>query len=176
MEKHTIVNDLKANLGIASKVTIVKAAETAMADPEKLGVLSELALGSEAPYCWRAAWSLKHISTVAPHVLTPWLSTIVTALPDLPYDSQQGALLYVLIQTDFDIDEAGDLFDYCAAQLVKEHPHSYLKGYSVTLLTKMALKEPELKAEVRLMIEESSTHFKAKYARNKLKQALEKLK
>ena len=169
--------DLKAALlQEHSKPQSLKIAAYIGAQPERFAELMHIFLGSEYRLTQRAAWVVSICTDHHPHLLQPHLRELIMNLKRPVHDAVKRNTMRVLQNQEIPEDLQGDLVNICFDYLTGTEPAA-IKAYAQTVLLNLVKKEPELKNELRLVIEDqlpyASPAFVAR-ARKTL-QALKKL-
>ncbi|MGV3589596.1 MAG: hypothetical protein ACO1OF_21495 [Adhaeribacter sp.] len=136
-----------------SKAQVLKVAAYIDNNPDRFRNLMQLFLGEDYRLTQRAAWVLSHCADQHPALLLPHL-------PDLINNLQQTNLAAVKRNTvrvlqNILIPEAlqGLLADICFKYLTTDEPVA-IKVFAMTVLANLAQQEPDLKNELRLLIED----------------------
>lgn len=140
-------------------------------DPERLQILMAIFLndpphrplpegrGYAYLFTQRSAWALRYIGEKAPEIMQPWLPRLVANLqqPDL-HDAIKRNTLNVLEELDFPESMDGDLADLCFGYLANPREAIAIRCNSMTILEKICRRIPELKEELRLILEDQIEH------------------
>jgi hypothetical protein len=140
-------------------------------DADRLKILMEIFLneppsaplpkgrGYQYIFTQRSAWVVRFIGERSPELMAPWLQVLVAHLrkPNL-HDAIKRNTLNVFEPLDFPekLDEA--LADLCFGYLADSKEAIAIRCASMTILEKICKRIPELKSELRLLLEEHLEH------------------
>lgn len=147
-----------------SKAQTLRLAHWVGADPERLAALLDIALGPNYRLNQRSAWVLLYVAQQHPHVLEPWLPRMVAKAGEPGvHDAVKRNVVRIL--EDIDIPDAllGDLTDLCFRFLADPQEAVAIRAFSMTVLDKICERVPELRPELRLLIEEHLPHASAAF-------------
>ncbi|MEQ8325476.1 MAG: hypothetical protein RIC15_00925 [Vicingaceae bacterium] len=137
--------------------------------------LIELALKNEMPYSSRAAWAMLSLAEQHPDLVTPYTRSILNKLGDIQNHTQISSLLRLFLALDHDLDESGQLLDFCFHMIRVPLEREYSRALAMDIMLRFALTYPELTSEIIEQIEDARPQFKARHAKRKAKQVLEQL-
>lgn len=131
--------------------------------------------GYQNIFTQRSSWALRYVGESAPELLAPWLPILVARLrqPGL-HDAIKRNTLNVFEALDFPAELDGDLADLCFSYLADPKEAIAIRCASMTVLEKICLRVPELKSELRLLLEEHEVHGSAGF-RNRARKLLIRL-
>jgi len=133
-------------------------------DAERFAALMDIFLGGDYRLNQRSAWVLTQVSQKYPELVAPWLPVMVakTRAPGV-HDAVKRNVVRLL--EDLDIPESimDDLADICFRFLADPREAVAIRVFSMTVLDKICQKIPELKPELRLIIEEHIEHGTAAF-------------
>lgn len=138
-------------------------------DTERLNILMEVFLndppskplpqgrGYQYMFTQRSAWAVRYVGENAPEIMAPWLPKLVAILhqPEL-HDAIVRNTLNVFESIPFPSDLDGELADHCFGYLADPKAAIAIRCASMTILEKICQRVPELKSELRMLLEE---HF-----------------
>lgn len=143
-------------------------------DAERLEILMEIFLNNppSAPlpkgrayqyvFTQRSSWALRYVGENSPELLAPWLPVLVANLRQTPlHDAIKRNTLNVFEPLDFPENLDDDLADLCFGFLADPKEAIAIRCASMTILTKICQRVPELKSELRLILEEHLEHGSA---------------
>lgn len=152
-------------------------------DADRLALLMENFLGNPHPVSktggkqyrltQRSSWAVRYVGENARELVLPWLPKMVAQLrrPGI-HDAVKRNVLVVFETLEIPDDLQDELADLCFGYLADPNEAVAIHCAAMTVLEKICRKVPELKPELRLLIEEyydrSSAGFKSR-ARNILK-------
>ncbi|OJJ19168.1 hypothetical protein BKI52_20360 [marine bacterium AO1-C] len=146
--------NIKDNLiQISSKENAESIAQYVGADPDRFAELMALFLGDEYRLTQRAAWVLSKSVDRHPQLLLPYLEKVIYNLQeDVPVAVKRNTVR-ILQDVDIPEDLMGPLADVCFQFLESGEEPIAVKVFSMTILFNITKKEPDLKNELRLLIE-----------------------
>lgn len=140
-------------------------------DADRLKILMEIFLddppsaplpkgsGYQHIFTQRSAWAVRYVGERSPELMTPWLPVLVAQLrkPHL-HDAIKRNTLNIFEPLDFPetLDEA--LADLCFGYLADPKEAIAIRCASMTILEKICRRIPELKSELRLLLEAHLEH------------------
>jgi hypothetical protein len=140
------------NVDIAQDV-----AAKAAADPEILKELLRASFSTELPLAAKAAWTLRHLSLIAPKVLFRHRSKIAQHLNG-PTDGIKRDLLFTLCELPLcEEDDLGIVVDHCMKWLADAKIALAVKYNCLKMFEKVCTAWPELGEEVALILEDEKT-------------------
>lgn len=146
-------------------------------DPDRFSELMTLFLGQEYRVTQRAAWVVSHCCDKHPNLLLPFLEKIIANLAnDIPVAVKRNTVR-VLQSVDVPEELMGPLADHCFRYLADAKETIAVKVFAMTILANIAKKFPDLKGELRLMIEDQLPLGSAGFVNRGMKilEVLEKL-
>ena len=133
---------------------------------EKFLELLELTLYEKDPIAWRACWILDGSDEKNPGLAHKHISKIVQRLPDLASKGALRSLLRLLCRYKISEKDQGLLIDLCFGYMVSELYPVAVKVYSMQILYNHVLIYPELKEELKTVIQDqidnNSVGFKSR--------------
>jgi hypothetical protein len=142
------------------------------ADKERFGVLIGLFFGGEYRITQRAAWPLSYCVRAHPSLIGPYFKQLLDNLerPDIPVAVVRNTvrlLQDVTIPTKFHGRVMSTCFDFIQSV---ETPIA-VKAFSLTILSHLAADYPDIRGELKLIIEEQWEHSTAAF-RSRAKKVL----
>lgn len=128
-------------------------------DAGRLALLMEIFMGKEYRLTQRSAWAVRYVGENAPELMAPWLPKLVTQMrqPGI-HDAVKRNILNVFEPLEIPENLHDDLADLCFGYLADPHEAIAIRCAAMTILEKICRKVPDLKPELRLMIEEHFEH------------------
>lgn len=127
-------------------------------NPDRFGELMDLFFEDENRVAQRASWVMSQCTKEYPTLIIPYLEVMVDNL----YNNVHNAVKRntVRIFQDIDIPESliGKLADVCFKYLEDTKEAVAVRIFSMTVLYRICLREPELKNDLQLLIEEFLPH------------------
>ncbi len=142
--------------------------------PNTMEETFQLALGSETPVSWRAAWVLNHATSKNDQRIKNHASKIIEIL-NTKEDGHQRELLKLLDKIEIDEELEGILFDKCVTiwEAVEKSPSVRVVAFRV--LAQVAIKYPEMKNELAFLTQDHYVDSLSPGIKRSLKKTIEKL-
>lgn len=133
-------------------------------DAERFAALMDIFLGSDYRLCQRSAWVLSQVAQKSPLLVEPWLPRMVAKMrePGI-HDAVKRNVVRLLEDIYIPDSIVDDLADVCFQFLADPREAIAVRAFSMTVLEKICQKIPELKPELRLIIEENFEHGTAAF-------------
>ncbi|MEO5642842.1 MAG: hypothetical protein ABIQ40_00770 [Bacteroidia bacterium] len=124
-------------------------------DKKRFAELVYLFLTDEYRVVQRAAWPLSDIGIKYPALVKPYLGKFVKLLSDKEkHPAVSRNILRILQFIEIPAKYHGEVVNACFEFLLKsEYPIAF-KAFGMTVLANITIKEPELKRELKIVIEE----------------------
>ncbi len=124
-------------------------------DRKRFAELMRLFLGNEKLVSQRAAWVFTYCVEEHPELIRPYFKKLIA---NLGVAGQHDAIIRNTVRTlqtiDVPREHLGALANACFALLLKHESAIAVKAFSMTILYNIAKKEPDLKAEIALVVNE----------------------
>ena len=138
-----------------SKRQSVKIARWVGDDKKRFALLMQLFLNGEYRVVQRSAWIVSLCAEQYPALIKPWLSKMVKKAQEKNvHNAVQRNVVRVLQFVDLPPSLQGPAANLCFNFLQSSETPIAVKAFSMTVLANIAKKEPDLKREVTLVIEE----------------------
>lgn len=121
-------------------------------DPKRVAALVELLCGGDYRLTQRAAYPLGLIGEKQPGLLRPHLHGLIQKLGEPAHPALHRNVLRLLEHVDIPTDQYGVLADVCFGFLYGAGSPVAIKAFSMTVLHRICLAEPELAQELCLYI------------------------
>ena len=158
-----------------SKSHALKIASYACESKSNFKELMQCFLDEEYRLAQRAAWSVSWAAKKKPVMMTPHIKDLVPVLhKENVHDSVIRNSMRVLQEIEIPERFHGEVMDACFRFLEKPSTPVAIKAFSLTTLFNLSKKYPEIKPELKLMIEERLEHETAAF-RARAKKILPKL-
>lgn len=146
-------------------------------DVERFDVLMSLFLDINYRITQRAAWVLSHCIDDQPNLILPYVEKIVLNLKDETPVAVVRNTVRVLQMVEIPEEHWGITADACFHLLASNSQPVAVKVFSMTVLANICLKVPELKHELKILIEDQMPYGSAgfKSRGKKVLKLLEKL-
>ncbi|MEP1151665.1 MAG: hypothetical protein ABJH08_08065 [Balneola sp.] len=115
--------------------------------PENFDPAMLLALGTELPLCWRAAWLVGGVTEKNDSRIKPYIHQIIEVLPERG-DGHQRELLKLLLKMDLTEDYESLLFDHSVSIWEQVRKQPSVRYFAFKGMVKVTEKYPDLKNEV----------------------------
>lgn len=123
-------------------------------DQKRFAQLIKLFLEGEYRVVQRAAWVMSYCAERHPELVMPYLEKLLDNLDNTKlHDAVKRNTLRIFEVIDIPEKLQGKLVDICFRTLSGQDPVA-MKAYSITILLNICREEPDLKNELRLVIEE----------------------
>ena len=162
-----------------SKRNTVRLARWIGSDKKRFKDLMKLFLKGEYRVTQRSAWIVMHCAEMHPNLIIPYLNKMIERMfePGVHVAVKRN-VVRILQNIEVPKQLLGKVATVCFDFLASQHEPVAVKAFSMTVLANIVRKEPELKDELRLLVEQQmpwgTAGFKAR-GRKTLKQ-LESLK
>lgn len=147
---------LKLVMSDYSKSHMLHVAEVACSSPAMFKQLVKCFVSTDMELSKRAAWSLGWAAKQCPALVYPHLKDIIAML-DAP--GRHPAILRnavrVLEELEIPEDYEGLVMDACFRLVATPNVAPAVKAFSLTVLHRLAMRYPEIKHELQLVIEEN---------------------
>jgi len=143
-------------------------------NPVKFAELVSVFLAGPYRITQRAAWPLGYCAETHPNLIRPHLKKIVRNLknPDL-HDAVRRNTVLLLQFVEIPRSLQGEVASHCYAMFRDPKAPIAIRVFSMTVLTRIAQVQPELKSELKIMIEDQLLYASSGFlsrARKVLKQ------
>jgi hypothetical protein len=153
-----IANQLKAEI---SRKNTEYIAHYVGNDPELFKQLIDMLFNGASPLPHRASWVVTTISDQYPELLKPYLKRIVAHIESFDHSGTRRNLLRYIAETDLPDSLKGKLYDVCYRWLQSRLEPPAVKVHCMQILFNISEKEPDLRKELRLILEELTDHESA---------------
>jgi hypothetical protein len=131
--------------------------------------LLELVWEGESPLPMRASWVVTAVTDKYPDLLHPYIGRIVESIEHFDHPGTRRNLLRYLASVEIPEALQGKLYDVCYRWALSRSEPPAIKAHSLQILYNIAKAEPDLKHELRLLLEDlandESAAIKSKYRR-----------
>ena len=138
-------------------------------------VLMQLALHNPKQRSWRAAYLADKIHDDFPELLIPYLSAIISKLPEEKNDSKRRHWLKLISMNEIDKQFHGVLFDYCCQAFTSAKEAVAVRVHAMQILYNISEYEKDLKPELQQIIEHEMLYHSSAGIRSRGKKILQKL-
>jgi len=159
--EHGLDAEAGAELGkmvgrITSVNEITMVAKSAVSDPVLLSQLVTLSSSHEKRVGFMSSWALSKVADMNIELLTPFLSSLVDALPGVPNESVQRSFMRVLMKSGTEkIPQShhARLIEYCLGIMRTENTPVAPKAYGMEILALFCEIYPEMVNEVTAAVQ-----------------------
>ncbi len=136
-----------------SRVQSEKIARFIDANPDRFKLLMHYFFCSEQILAQRAAWVMSICVTQNRFLITPYLKKIIYNLENDVHDAVKRNTVKILQDIDIPENLVGKTADSCFKLLSNTSEAVAIKAFSMTILLAIVKKEPDLKNELKIIIE-----------------------
>lgn len=115
--------------------------------------LMDITFNGNPPVPQRAAWVISAVTDKYPWLINPYNSKIIDNLPKFSHPALPRNLLRLLSKVDLPHKKSGKLYEYCYNCLIDRKNPVAIRVHAMQILFNIATKEPGLKNELKLTIE-----------------------
>jgi len=130
-------------------------------NPKLFGNLVSHIFSGKSPLPLRASWVATAIADKYPDLLKPYLKKVIRHLDSFDHSGIRRNLLRYIAETEIPSSLEGKLYDICFKFLISRTEPPAVKVHSMQILFNITQKEPDLKKELRLVLEELINHDSA---------------
>lgn len=134
--------------------------------------LMEAFLGDERLISQRAAWAFGYIGASHPELLEKYYPQLLKKLsePKL-HNAIHRNILRAFESTEIPEKYQAELLDICIAFITSEHHPVAVRAFAITTACNISRNYPELKTELKLILEELNRHPQTPAIKSRIKQA-----
>jgi dihydroorotase len=138
-----------------SKAQTQKIIDWVSTSQQRFDELVQLFLGDEYRVTQRAAWSLSYIAVAHPQLAKKHLPAFIKLLgnPKL-HKAVRRNVVRLLQFVDIPMKLHGEVMNYCFDFIADVNEAAAVKAFSLTVLENLSKKYPEIKGEIKTIIEE----------------------
>ncbi|HYV93171.1 MAG TPA: hypothetical protein VE978_15455 [Chitinophagales bacterium] len=137
-----------------SKQQTIRLANWVGKEKKRFTELMNLFLHDEYRVVQRSAWIVKHVADEHPDWIKPWLKKMLEYCKQPVHDAVKRNVIRILTEIDLPKNLYGLAATICFDFLSSATEPVAVKVFSMTVLSNIAQHEPELKQELRLLIED----------------------
>lgn len=147
-----------------SKKQCAKIVKYIGSDKARFASLMKLFFNGEYRVTQRAAWPMSYAAIKHPDLIQPYLNKLINNLDkeDL-HDAIKRNTVRLLQEIDIPKKYHGKLMDTCFALIESHTAAAAIKAFSLTILHNLSKEYPEIKAELKLIIEDRWEHETAAF-------------
>lgn len=121
--------------------------------PGNIAILANIALIGRHQKSWRAAWLMDKIHEKEPLLIKPFLPEMINQLQTEKSDGKKRHLLKLISLNKISEEFLGFLTDYCISVFTSAKEPIAVRVHAMQILHNIAQVEPDLKSEIRAIIE-----------------------
>jgi hypothetical protein len=143
---------------------ILEVSEYACASPENFKALMQCFLSNDYRLAQRAAWSVSWAARKKPALVKPHIQSLVAQLDRTDvHNAVIRNSVRVLEAIDIPAEFHGDVMNACFGFIEKPSTPAAIKAFSLTTLFNLSKIYPEIKQELKLIIEDRMEHETAAF-------------
>jgi hypothetical protein len=171
------MNLKKALLANRSRTHTEKIARYIGSDTSRFKELMELFFCSEIFLTQQAAWIMSVCAENFPDLLKPYMERMINNLMNPVHNAVKRSTLRAFQEIEIPEKLKGKAVDYCFILLAKSSEAVAIKVFAMSVLLNIVKKEPDLKNELKIIIEDQMPFAKAAFLSRgkKVLKALEKI-
>jgi len=159
-----------------STATIKKIAVYASEKPSHFKQLIEIFLGNDKKMSYRAAWALSHVAENNVKIIEPYFEILIERLKiKNQHTSIYRSIFKCFQESKIPEEFVGQIFDLALLFMMSEMQEAAVRAYAITVASNCAHAYPELKSELRLVLNELSLLAQSKAVSVRLKRAMKDL-
>ncbi len=166
MEERELLQNIE---GCRSKQDALFLAEYIANNPAVIKLVFEMMGNDSNKKAWKAAWLLDHVYLEKPDLINSHIDTMIKLFMQSHCDSTRRILGKLLSLYDITNRVDGNFVNTCFDMLISETVAVAVKVHAMQLLFNISQTYPELRAELKLILEEQITNntaaFKARARR-----------
>lgn len=125
----------------------------ALSNPKCFDHVIDIALYSNQPKSWRAAWIADKINDTRPELIAPYISSMINQLKKETSNSKKRHFLKLTGLHPIPPEHHPFLLDYCTECFTSASEPIAVRVYALQVLYNISEKEPELKPELLAIIQ-----------------------
>lgn len=138
-----------------SKENAARIAAYACTSKKTFAELMKLYSGNDVVLAQRAAWSVDKAARIRPDLITPYIGDLVKAIQQKNvHDAVIRNAVRILEELEIPEIYHGEVMNTCFGFIEDPSKPPAIKAFSLTILANLAKHYPEIKAELKLIIEE----------------------
>lgn len=146
-----------------------------ISEPANYKNLVDITLTSNNPKSWRAAWLMDKINDQAPDLIINYIPEIIEQLKVEKSDGKKRHLLKLISLKEIPDEYLGFLTDFCIAIFTSSKEPIAVRVHAMQILGNIAMKEPDLKPEIILIMEHEMENHGSAGIVSRCKKILKKL-
>ncbi len=151
MDKHELVEKIE---NCNSKVSALIITDLVVKQPKFIDILFEMMFKYENKKHWKAAWILDHVYTSKSELVNPYINQLISLFTQTSSSSIQRIAGKILSFHDINANVDGIFINNCVDMIISETVPVAVKVHAMQLIYNISTLYPELKVELKLIIEE----------------------
>ena len=123
-------------------------------NPKNFSVLAQVAMQSNHPKSWRAAWLMDKIHEKNPDLVSPFIPDMIQKIKTKNNEGKKRHFLKLISINNIPAEHQGFLFDYCLKAFTSAKEPLAVRVHAMQILYNISENEPELKNEILTVIED----------------------
>lgn len=153
-----------------------KLALEAISNSSILKGLATISLHDPKPISFRAVWVLREVSRKSKESLKEsFLQSVCSELNINTADNIIGLYFKIFAEHHLDIAPCAHIIDLCIHHVRKKSDISYNRAYALEFLSVIVEQVPEIKPEIKMLLEQTAPLFDKLYVKNVAKRLSKKL-
>lgn len=146
-------------------------------DRSRFKELIDIFLKGEYRITQRAAWSLSHCAIDHPEFIKPYFGALIKKMQEKNHHPAITRNILRMFQ-EIEVPEkyCGTLLDLCISYMTSEMQATAIRAFAITVATRMCKRFPELKNELRMILDELNHYPQLPAVRHRIKLALKDLR
>ena len=151
----------------SSKKCCLEAVELANISSEFFNNLLKLSMSNREPFAHRAGWTMVYLAQKYPNRVRPVLRKVASNLDNIEHYSQVASFLRLFDILIFNLEEFGELLDFCLHTIRMPQKREYVKVIALNIILKFGKTYPELIPEIIEHVELSQKNFEMGHCKKK---------
>jgi len=133
-------------------------------DDAEFGLLMDIVLHGREPVTQRAAWAMDVCIETYPRLLSPYVETLIEALPRFGNNGVRRQVVKALAVREIPEEFKGRVADLCFCWMQSSETPVAIKVHCMQILANIAAHHPDLAGELRIVINEQIPRNSAGFA------------
>jgi hypothetical protein len=125
---------------------------------EKFSVLIDLFFNGSYILSQRSSWIVSHCADSHPELIEPYIDTMISRLGKPCHDAVIRNTLRIFQNAEIPESSCGSLADQCFKILSSREQPVAIRTFAMTVLHRITEKHPELKNELKILIEDQMSY------------------
>ncbi|WP_321308412.1 hypothetical protein [Marinifilum fragile] len=133
------------------------AAQSIAKDPKHVRQLWKWCISNEK-HSWRATWLMDKVYGIDPNLVRLYIPKMIALIPKLEDESKQRQYLKLISYEPLPRDISGEFINRCFDLLINATTAVAVKVHAMQILYNFSSREPDIKNELALILEEQMEH------------------